>query len=140
MDGRLPGHAADHAAPGRDHPFGAGRREKGVAMNRTIPREAPEKPGPAIPGPEQVAAIPRALRDIPRWVVWRRAWIPPTKRKPGYWSKPPVNPATGLPTNATDEAAWMPFAEALALALAGNYDGIGFALGKPGDGPIVAID
>jgi putative DNA primase/helicase len=73
---------------------------------------------------------PAELRALPQWVVW--AWV---ERK-GKRTKPPIDPNTGKPTDATNRAAWMPYDKALELAPA--YAGIGFAVTEAD--PFVGVD
>jgi primase-polymerase (primpol)-like protein len=64
--------------------------------------------------------------------VWDRG-----KKK---WDKPPIDPATGVDIDATDEANWMTFDEARRVARK-QGDGIGIALGpKDNRLGIVGVD
>jgi NrS-1 polymerase HBD domain len=81
--------------------------------------------------------IPSELRALNRWVVWRWVWKKDKNKGQGGWDKPPVNPHNGRPADATDQAAWMTFDQARALAPKLG-SGIGFALGT--DGPYCGVD
>lgn len=67
-----------------------------------------------------IDAIPAGLKARPQWVVWKYV------KRGGKTTKPPVNPQTGKPTDATDRTAWMPFEAALEAAR--RFEGIGFAV------------
>jgi putative DNA primase/helicase len=77
----------------------------------------------------QIAALPAALRMLPRWVCWRY------ERRKGKSTKVPVRP-DGRAARSNDPATWVSFAEACAAALDRDGWGIGFMLG---DG-VVGID
>jgi putative DNA primase/helicase len=64
-------------------------------------------------------------------------WRPEKDKGRGGWDKPPIDPHTGGPTDATDAAAWMSFEGARALARDLGA-GIGLALGD--DGPYCGVD
>lgn len=97
----------------------------------------PPRPPSAHVDDLSASFIPDELKELPRWVCWRWVWRQDKNKGEGGWDKPPVNPQTGEPTDATDEAAWMPFDEARRLSRKLG-DGIGFALGK--DGPYTVVD
>jgi primase-polymerase (primpol)-like protein len=79
------------------------------------------KPAPL---PVDAVGVPDALKALSRWVCWR--WT----RKGKKWDKPPFDPRTGRKAKSDDPSTWCPFAEALAAHRAGDYDGIGFVLGR----------
>ena len=54
------------------------------------------------------------------------------------WVKPPYNPITQQPTSVTDTSTWGSFDEALAVASAQGWDGIGFVLTRLDD--VVGVD
>lgn len=66
------------------------------------------------------ASIPAELRQIPQWVVWRRAR--------GRNDKPPFNARTLATASSTDPATWSSFDDALAAVTAGDADGLGFVV------------
>ena len=74
--------------------------------------------------------IPPDLRDLDNWVVWK--WV----ERDGKPTKPPVDPKTGRPGDATDPSLWMSFDRALAER--GHFDGIGFAV--TAETPYTGID
>jgi hypothetical protein len=87
-------------------------------------------------------AIPAALRQLPRWVVWRYTWNPDKKRKDGSgdkgdWDKPPSDVRGGA-ASSTDSQTWATFGQALAAYQTGAWDGIGF-IPTPDDG-LTVID
>lgn len=78
-------------------------------------------------------SIPADLRREARWVAWSWVW----SEEKNKWDKPPIDPDTGHPTNATDRRAWMPFERAVRVARK-KGDGVGFAMGDGGD--FVGVD
>lgn len=82
-----------------------------------------------VPISVDINGIPDELKAIPHWVVWR--W---TVRN-GKPDKPPCDPATGRPTDATDRASWMSFDRVVGLL--DRFDGIGFAVSESG---LVGVD
>jgi len=79
--------------------------------------------------------LPVALREAPRWLVWRREPNPDRVKKP---RKVPyyVNGQRrqGTLDGAEDQARLGTFEAALSRWEAGGYDGLGFALGPDGTG------
>jgi hypothetical protein len=70
-----------------------------------------------------VENIPQCLRNLPQWVVWRRA------ERAGKTTKVPYCAATGAPASITNPATWCSFDGALNVYQRdGAYDGIGFVL------------
>lgn len=70
-------------------------------------------------------AVPQAMKDSPRWVLWR------AERRPGdkptdKLAKVP-HQANGRNADSSDPATWTTFD--LALAAADRFDGLGFVLG-----------
>lgn len=78
------------------------------------------------------AAIPDALKAIPRWVLWKAAL------KEGKWTKVPMQ-TDGQLAKTNDPATWADFSKAWRgyYENAGKYDGIGLVLN--GDG-LVGVD
>lgn len=76
-----------------------------------------------------VEAIPQELRDLDSWVVWR------TEVRDGNPTKVPYA-VTGRHARANDPRTWSSFEEALAVA--DEYDGIGFFFST--DDPYAGID
>jgi len=62
--------------------------------------------------------IPNTLKDIGRWVNWRR------KNRGGKSTKVPINPRTGHATSVTEPQSWSDFETAAAAA--DRIDGVGF--------------
>lgn len=79
------------------------------------------------------ARIPKLLKNVNRWLVWRAGHPKPN----GKFDKVPIDPNTGRNINGTDSANWMSFEEACATYDAGLCSGIGFALC---DKPIASVD
>ena len=79
---------------------------------------------PIIMGKINSVSIPPELRDISRWVLWRK-----TEAKPnGRFGKQPVNSA-GYPISVTDPTNWQPFRVTVEqLEKSPAADGIGFCL------------
>jgi putative DNA primase/helicase len=76
-----------------------------------------------------LADIPQELRTIDHWIVWR--W---TVRE-GKRTKPPFDPITDRPGDATDPRLWMAFDRATELLP--RFDGLGFAVS---DSPFAGVD
>ncbi len=70
-----------------------------------------------------IAKLPQALRDAPRWICWR-----PVPRDDGRVDKVPVNPhRPAYNASTTDSTSWGTFSEAVGTAVAkGGTLGIGF--------------
>jgi len=80
-----------------------------------------------VVAPPHWDTIPVALRDTPRWVVWRL--IPMTNADGSTrLAKMPSHPR-GTPAKVDDPSTWVTFDEAKAAYLAGGSDGVGFVLG-----------
>jgi len=70
--------------------------------------------------------IPKALAELPRWLVWRAK-----PRGNGKIDKIPVSPLTGSPCNATDPGSLTEFTQAHDYALSyQSITGLGFSLGR----------
>jgi primase-polymerase (primpol)-like protein len=83
------------------------------------------------PRSDDLVHLPRKLRRIRRWVLWRWEW------RDGRWTKVPyiaTQPWRRAAVN--DPATWSSFEVVLAAFLAGHGDGVGIVLG---DG-IVGVD
>src|SRR5262245_21352928 len=87
--------------------------------------QAPPKPPSAHPDDYEAEAVPAELRETPQWVAWR--WV----FRDGKWTKPPINPLDGKPSDATNPDTWMEFEKARDLGRECG-DGIGYALGPKG--------
>ena len=83
----------------------------------------PQKPAPL---PVNAAGIPDLLKGKDRWVNWSWSW------RGKKWDKPPRQ-GDGSMASSTDAATWTTFDLALAAHQRGDFDGIGFVLGKDGD-------
>jgi hypothetical protein len=95
--------------------------------------------GPDQATSDQTARPPSAhildINDLPidmvqmdRWVVWAWKYV---AGKP-KWDKPPIDPLTGLETDATDPKNWMTCVDSARLARK-RGDGSGFQLGTADD-------
>jgi putative DNA primase/helicase len=69
-------------------------------------------------------AIPQAMRDQRRWVLWRYDWSAEDNR----WIKVPYQP-WGVRAKSNDSSTWFTFAEVMAPYRQGNWDGVGFVIG-----------
>ena len=70
--------------------------------------------------------IPKALAELPRWLVWRAK-----PRGNSKIDKIPVSPLTGSPCNATDPGSLTEFTQAHDYALSDqSITGLGFSLGR----------
>ena len=70
--------------------------------------------------------IPKALAELPRWLVWRAK-----PRGNSKIDKIPVSPLTGSPCNATDPGSLTGFTQAHDYALSDqSITGLGFSLGR----------
>lgn len=107
-----------------------------AAPSRRAPGfETGQQPKPDAP-PVQFETIPIALKEAPRWVLWRY------EMNGGKWTKIPYR-ARGGKASSTDPESWAPFAAAQAVYERGRgatrpYDGIGFVLS--GEDDLVGID
>lgn len=72
--------------------------------------------------------IPKEMRDLPNWVLWRY------EKRDGKKTKIPYS-VTGARAKSNDPETWAKFGEAARLA--SQYDGVGFMLGMS---PFVGID
>lgn len=78
-------------------------------------------------------AIPRALRIVPSWVVWRY------ETRDGKRTKVPYSPHDGKNASSTDAATWGTFKEALAFHQDNDWtDGIGIVVTDEDD--FVGVD
>lgn len=83
--------------------------------------------------PLDLAQIPPELRARPQWVVWR------SETRDGKPTKVPYRAgAPAIHASTTDPGTWATFAEAEAVALRGEVDGIGFVFAP--DDPYFGID
>lgn len=73
-----------------------------------------------------LVSIPKSLKKLDRWIVWKYVW---RKTK---WTKPPHSAVTGKPTDATDLSNGVSFVTAVQFLRAhgDEYDGLGFLLGE----------
>lgn len=105
-----------------------GARSKSAAIETSDHKILPDsskrcKPRALAVQPE---GIPVALRDVPRWCVWR--YLP--SRAGGKWRKVPCEPANGAPVDATRPGSAHPFAACLQAYERGGFDGLGIVLGE----------
>ncbi|MBA3485459.1 MAG: PriCT-2 domain-containing protein [Pirellulales bacterium] len=91
------------------------------------------KPAPMV---IDAASIPPELLQLDRWLCWIWEWDADANGGKGKWSKPPRN-VFGGPGSSTDESTWTDFSTALAAVEAGDFDGIGIALGPLDDGRVL---
>jgi hypothetical protein len=69
--------------------------------------------------------IPEQFRAINAWVGFRLKWIPPSGKKPGRWTKEPVNIRTGALAKTDDPSTWCDFHTAVENYQRMGCDGIG---------------
>jgi len=84
-------------------------------------------PKPVSAVPLRVGNIPKALKALNRWILWRYTFIPKT----GKWTKTPHSAKTGHKVDATNFENGTSFIDAL-NSLRGHkkeFDGLGFLLG-----------
>ncbi len=82
------------------------------------------------------ASIPRAMRDVAQWVVWR---LEPSPRDPSKLTKVPYSAHDGSNASSTDPATWATFQEALEYHLDNEWtDGVGMVVCEADD--FVGID
>lgn len=108
-----------------------------AAPSRRAPGfEAGQQPKPVAP-PVQFGGIPIALKEVPRWVLWRY------ELAGGKWTKVPWQARGGGRASSTDPTSWEPLATAREAYEQSRdatrpYDGIGFVLAAEDD--LVGID
>jgi hypothetical protein len=96
-------------------------------------KERPPKPADM---PVDGNVVPRELRDIGQWIVWK--WKLKQKSDGTWkWDKPPQN-RQGFEASAHDADNWLAFDDALDLHRSGKFAGVGFAL--TADDPFVGVD
>jgi putative DNA primase/helicase len=81
----------------------------------------------AAPSETQREAIPRELRELPRWVGWRR------ETRDGKPTKVLKRHDTGRNAKANNPATWGTYAQAVAGAARHNFDGVGFVFADGDD-------
>jgi putative DNA primase/helicase len=113
-------------------------RQRAVTTEKTAVGSIPNRPAgkagfyadpdqrPGVLSPD-LDAVPAALRDEPRWVLWRLVWKSNRKGE-GKWDKPPFQPSA-RPAKSNDPATWTTFDAAAAAYRHGRFDGVGFVLG-----------
>jgi hypothetical protein len=92
---------------------------------RAVGRRRPPKPTPLRPDFER---IPAALREHPRWVLWRLEWNAAT----GKWTKVPHRADGAGKASTTNPDTWSPFEAARDAYERGELDadGVGFVVGE----------
>jgi primase-polymerase (primpol)-like protein len=105
---------------------------------------APARPASAHIDDTDVENLPPVLREMKICVCWAWRWKPAKGKGKSKWDKPPIDPATGIEVDATDEANWMTLDEARRAAREhGHADGVGIAMGSEAKGNrtgIVGVD
>lgn len=89
----------------------------------------PQQPRPVSPVPLKLGTIPKELKSLDRWVLWKYTWV--TTKKGGKWTKVPHSAINGYKIDATNIDNGASFLTA-AQALRKNrpkFDGLGFILG-----------
>jgi len=93
--------------------------------------EIPPRP---VPLPVKFDAIPRDIRYLNQWVLWRYVWKEGKDGKTGKWDKPPCQPNGDL-ASSTASFTWSTFQAAKAAYERGmslpaddplHFDGVGF--------------
>lgn len=76
----------------------------------------------------RLGAIPKELKKLDRWILWRYSLI----EKTGKWTKTPHSAVSGHKVDATNFANGVDFTSAVAALKAGKgrFDGLGFLLGE----------
>ena len=90
----------------------------------------PQQPRPVSPVPLKLGSIPKELKALDRWVLWKYTWIV-NKKKEGKWTKVPHSAVNGYmidATNVDNGASFMQAAQALRKNKP-KFDGLGFILG-----------
>lgn len=88
---------------------------------------SPPTPKPVSAVALSLANIPKELKLLDRWILWKYTWKPKTKK----WTKTPHSPSNGHAVDATNHANGTTF-EMAVQALRKNktkFDGLGFLLG-----------
>jgi hypothetical protein len=87
--------------------------------------------GAAMPllSPLELDRIPDALKQHPRWVIWRRFCYPePGGTEPPHWLIMPLNARTGEPASLDEPRDFSTFEDAAAACLKDRETGPGFVL------------
>ncbi len=96
-------------------------------MNGNEAAQGAPKPDPL---PVNADCIPRELRELPRWVLWRYDSRDGHNGSPVRWEKLPCR-VNGKPARSNDPATWNEFKGVQAEYLRGGWSGVGFMLGTP---------
>ena len=89
--------------------------------------------GERIRAGRRLAGVPRELRELPQWVLWR------VEQRNGKETKPPYQVAhPARKASSTDPATWATFDDAYTAFMRGAGDGVGFVF-TPGD-PYAGVD
>lgn len=75
--------------------------------------------------------VPELMKGLPNWVCFR------LEKRGDRMTKIPYNPKTGSKAKSTDPATWGSFGQAVKVAEASHFDGVGFMLTNS---PIVGVD
>jgi hypothetical protein len=120
------------------HPGGQGAEHGGEA---NFYGPIPPEPMPVETEPSDFGDVPDQMKAARRWLLWRLEPNPDPKKKqrkvPYYVTG---EKRTGIMDSPEDVARLGSFGEALAALGKGQYQGIGFALGKDGSGCWQGID
>lgn len=92
-------------------------------MKFTDPKVKPSPVFNPVRIPGALSNIPRELRNIKAWVVWKFVW----NESRGCWTKILYSPHTGQPASSTDPTTWSNFDYTAHIAAEQQgWDGIGF--------------
>lgn len=88
---------------------------------------SPVIPRPVAQVPLRVGAIPKSLKKLDRWILWKYTFLEKTQK----WTKTPHSALSGHKVDATNFANGVSFTDATTAfrTSKGRFDGIGFMLG-----------
>jgi len=107
-----------------------------TTIGTTMP-PMPIPPKPAMVRPSDPELLPKALRELAKWVLWLYVWVWGQNGN-GKWTKVPYQIDRKQKASTTDPKTWADFDEAFAAMLGSQEFGLGFVFSVEDD--IAGID